>query len=113
MAVAILDLEEAIAAWSTLNAKTMEHARSGLRSLLGPDFGACSSISGRCRAGAAGPREQLAAIVEPVLALLSELRRRGDYYTLATLSVMPFGAAGSRSRRFARGRDGSARLLSQ
>ena len=74
MAGAVLDLEEAIASWSTdtLEAANIEHARAGLRSLV-------VHLGDAAAQGLRDPREQLAAIVGPVLALRAELRRRGDY----------------------------------
>ena len=74
MVAAILDLEAAIAAWSTdtLESDLIDGARAVLRSLV-------VRLGAAVVAGLRDPHAQMAAIVVPLLALRAELRRKKHF----------------------------------
>jgi hypothetical protein len=74
MVAAILELEEAIAAWSTdtLDSSDADRARAVLRSLV-------VRLGDMAQAGLVDPSRDLAPIVDPLLTLRTEMRERREF----------------------------------
>ncbi len=102
MTAAVLELERAIAAWSddVLESDQVDQARTVLRALI-------VRLGAAAAEGVRDPRQRLAPIVEPVLALRSRLRAQGEYQLADALrQALQRGGVEVRD-----GRDGTTWLL--